>query len=53
MKIRIILLLIITTFSFYSNKSFGQLQGFDLLNVPVDVSEDFKSFEISTSTQTL
>ena len=32
--------------SFFINKnSFGQLQGFDLLNVPVDVSEDFKNFE--------
>jgi alpha-D-xyloside xylohydrolase len=27
------------------NESFGQLQGFDLLNVPIDVSSDFKSFE--------
>lgn len=45
MKIKTRLLLTFLAVSFYSAKSFGQLQGFDLLNVPIDVSEDFKSFE--------
>ena len=44
MKKQIIVLLTFLII-FNVNKSFGQLQGFDLLNVPVDVSEDFKSFE--------
>ncbi|MFI5187679.1 MAG: TIM-barrel domain-containing protein, partial [Chitinophagales bacterium] len=45
MNLKKSLLLTFMTLSFGYYKSFGQLQGFDLLNVPVDVSEDFKSFE--------
>lgn len=45
MKIKKIFLLILLAVSVYDNKSFGQLQGFDLLNTPIDVSNDFNSFE--------
>ena len=45
MRIRKLFLLIpLTIFVSTTTKSFGQLQGFDLLNVPIDVSTDFKSF---------
>jgi alpha-D-xyloside xylohydrolase len=44
MKKKIALLVLLLVFVCY-NKSFGQLQGFDLLNTPIDVSNDFRSFE--------
>ncbi|MBK5271151.1 MAG: alpha-xylosidase, partial [Bacteroidia bacterium] len=46
MKIKITLLLTFLSVTLgYINKSFGQLQDFDLLNVPIDISRDFSNFE--------
>lgn len=45
MKIKISLATLLFVFICSISKSFGQLQEVDLLNVPIDISKDFKSFE--------
>src|ERR1700729_4300346 len=41
---KIVLLLFITVFMTVSNKSFAQLQDMKVLNVPIDISDDFRDF---------
>lgn len=38
-------ILILVLFLLPANKAFSQLQGFDLLNAPLDISPDFSNFE--------
>jgi alpha-D-xyloside xylohydrolase len=44
MQKKIILVLAISVITFFSNKSNAQIQGFDMLNAPVDVSPAFRDF---------